>query len=368
MNRLRTVLWIAATAGAVATGGCLQLETTIKMNDDGSAVVTERLCFSRRLLDMAKGEKGLPPLESLLTKEAAIERSKFMGKGVTVVSHELRDGEKGSRESLTVYKAEDITQFVYTSPFLVDGARAGVRFDIRPQLEFSWQGPATGQLNVGVGPTSVSTPGSKTNAKPAPIVRSDAPLDVQAIRDLVPVFADMLDDVHLRLRLECYDTVRLALGLAHRGSAARVNYVDLIDFSGKHMDQYGYLILHNEEVMREVLIGRLSNDRYNTTNYAPFLTDALRSMTDNAALPLFHQWGGGRIMIQPSLPLFKKYLEGKTLDWTGTLNPEIKARGKKLADFKEVNGWTKPTVEYKPVVVDNCPADCPWCQGVDKNK
>ena len=38
---------------ASAASGCLQIETRIKLHEDGSATITERLQFSKRLLDQS---------------------------------------------------------------------------------------------------------------------------------------------------------------------------------------------------------------------------------------------------------------------------------------------------------------------------
>ena len=73
MERCRFVLLASA---ALALGGCVQLDTVIRLHEDGSATVTERLGFSRRLLDMAKDEKRSSALERFLTKEAAVERER----------------------------------------------------------------------------------------------------------------------------------------------------------------------------------------------------------------------------------------------------------------------------------------------------
>ena len=46
------MILVLAAAGA----GCLQIETRVKLNPDGSATVTERVLFTRRLLDLSNKE------------------------------------------------------------------------------------------------------------------------------------------------------------------------------------------------------------------------------------------------------------------------------------------------------------------------
>src|SRR5204862_4295838 len=88
-----------------------------KLNEDGSATVTEKLRFSRRLLDLSGPEGSEKDIASLLKKEAAQERAKHLGKSAVLVSHELKDVEGGARESIAVYKLDDLNELHYVSPF-----------------------------------------------------------------------------------------------------------------------------------------------------------------------------------------------------------------------------------------------------------
>ena len=84
-------LMMGMTALLLASG-CLQLETRIKLHEDGSATVTERLEILPALLEMEAGATSLTGMtfERLLSRERAQERVKEMGKGVTLVSHDVR--------------------------------------------------------------------------------------------------------------------------------------------------------------------------------------------------------------------------------------------------------------------------------------
>ena len=112
MRKRRGVLGTLLAAAVLGATGCLQIETNIHLNEDGSATVTERLNFSRKLLDMASGQEAGLQLEPMLAREAALERMKDMGKGVSLVNHKVQDGAKGSRESIAVYQAQDLAQFL----------------------------------------------------------------------------------------------------------------------------------------------------------------------------------------------------------------------------------------------------------------
>jgi len=98
-------------------GGCFQLETLVKIHEDGSAIITERFQLSRRLLEFDNSAAG-SVLASELTKEAVLERMKLMGKGISLVSHEVRDGEGGGKESVSVFQMPDVSEFQYASPYV----------------------------------------------------------------------------------------------------------------------------------------------------------------------------------------------------------------------------------------------------------
>jgi hypothetical protein len=349
--------WLAL-AGALLVAGCFQLDTTIRLNEDGSAVVTERVNFSRRLLDMAQGDSG-PAIEGMLSREAAEARAKRMGKGVTLVRHEVRDGSKGSRELVAEYRVEDISQFLYDSPFLVSGG-GGIQFGMKPYYTFVYPRYVPGQVYITLTPVALAGVVPETNA-PAEVVSGNAPLDLQTVRDMVPLFADMLQEVQLRLRLECYAPIQMTHGLALRDWSAGTKCVDLINVSGRNMDQRGYPLLHNEEVVRELLMGKIAANR-DSPAAGVFIGAMLGDMAANGTLPLFNQGERGDVGLPASRPLFQRYFEGKKVDWRGAERRDLAARGEKLADFAEIGGWPQSNVTNSPVAEDRCPADCPWCQ------
>lgn len=353
--------------------GCMQLETHIRLNEDGSGVVTERLGFSQRLLEMAKAENPQSGLEPLLARSAAEKRAGRMGKGVAVVRHEVRDGPAGMRESITVYKVADLNGYAYLSPFVgLRGYKAvGLRFSFRPNLKYHrWNfftaPPGYMVLHFRPEPYPATKPVGKgkkgKNNKPA----RSTPLDMQAYRELVPVFAGMLDDFQARVTFESYCPIIGGQGLAMRGVNARSPRVDLINVSGKeNKDRYGYRFIQNEEIMVEMMTGRLdgrfwSGTLYKNLGWAWDRRPLASHMRGNSTLPLVSQRNGAEICFPPSRALYRKYVEGKTLDWTNTLNNTIKARGKRPAEFKLV-GW-KPKKIVTKDHGDKCPTDCPWCK------
>jgi hypothetical protein len=326
---MTSLLLAAVLAG---TAGCLQIDTKVRLSPDGSATVTERLNFSRRLLDLARQEKAEQGLETLLSRKAALRRIRYMGKGVTLVSHKIRDGERGSKESVTVYRAEDFTQLTYVSPFLArGGALYGLKFGLSPYFKYRYTGEWPGALIVSCRPVDLRP---KTKGKTMPpdfqLPKGASPRDLQVYRELVPVFGDMLQEFKIRLRLETYCNIGNTAGIVHRHRSSGVDYADLIDFDHRHFDKYGYNILENEEIMVEILRWHLQN-RKGSPQHAPFLTSHLKGQTGNTTLPVFHQGWGGGVRIRPSRDMFNRYFEGKTLDYG-------KRGGKQIADFNKI-GW-----------------------------
>ncbi len=117
MLRVRRLALVLGSAGlSLALAACMQLDTHVKLHEDGSATVTEKLRFSRRLLDLSGKEGSEQDLAGLLAKEAALERVKGMGKGAVLVSHEVKDVEGGAREAVAVYKIDDLNELIYVSP------------------------------------------------------------------------------------------------------------------------------------------------------------------------------------------------------------------------------------------------------------
>jgi len=154
--------------------------------------------------------------------------------------------------------------------------------------------------------------------KPPPILgekqkpEETAPLDVQLYRELVPVFRDMLQDFQFKIRFETYAPVVSTYGIVHRNARSAVNYVDVISVTDRDLDKQGYSIFENEEIMVEILRWKLAADG-RRLNFGPFITDHLAGQGANLTLPVFHANAGGNLLIRPSLPLFKRYFEGKNL-------------------------------------------------------
>ncbi len=298
----------------IGLAGCLQLDLKITINEDSSATITERICFSRQLIDLAGDRKE--ELLKLLSKETALERMKRMGEGVTLVSHEVRDAAGGSREAILVYKVGDINQLQYVSPWFAypDFAdNSMVKFKMEPLYKsHPYTGGRAGEMCVSL--NHLKTPVEETrppeNAPPPP---GPTPLANQIYRDLAPLFRDMLKDVQIRVTLESYAPIE-ASGLPLRNRRAQPTSIDLINFSDKDMDSIGGAVLSNEEVMLD-----LAHMRFSSPTIAALVKDSENNQTLPAFTPLGSRFmwftGSHTVSFKPSRALFDKYFAGKMLDY-----------------------------------------------------
>jgi hypothetical protein len=314
--------------------GCVQLETHIKVHEHGTATVTERVRFSRRLLDLAGNKQA--ELLKLLSKEAVLERMKRMGEGVQLVSYELRDADGASKEGVAVFKVEDLNKFQYASPWLayVDYPENSiVKFKMEPLYKSNaYGGGRAGMMCVSLqfAKKPVEEPRLREGETPLP---GPSPLENQLYRELGPVFRDMLRDFQVRLRFESY--APLDSRFAMRDRRAEPKALDILNFSDKDLDSTGAAFLENEEIM----IG-LARRHFGAADIVTHVKDC----ENNQTLPVFtpfgsrHMWwtGSSNISFRPSRQLFDKHFTRKMLDlseWQAS-PPEKHVPAK----FEEV-GW-----------------------------
>ncbi len=316
-------LLFAVVLAAAGTPGCLQLETRVKVHEDGSATITERVRFSRRLLDLA-GDKQ-DELLGLLSKDAATERARRMGKGVSLVRHELRDAEKASKESLAEFTIPDISGLEYVSPWphLLDYAENNtIAFKLVPLLTC---GSSTGEAWAGQVRVEIRSakPAKRRDEKEPP--KAPSPLEQQVYRELGPLFREMLGDFKVRLTFETYCPLIPSGGSPGiRNVRAATTWVDLVNFSSENLDSWGGAFLENEEIMLEVLRGDLAGE-----NVAKHVNDYVQNETLPVLMARAH--GQTRIFFQPSRQLFDRHFKGKMLDYRPwTKDPPVPAEFEKI--------------------------------------
>ena len=114
MQQLITM--VGAAALALLTTSCLQQETTLSLNKDGSGTITETTILGAQMLAMmgAAGGEGGDPLDQMIAqaKVKSDEAVAKMGEGVTL--KEVKKLNKGGKKGLiTVYEFKDINKLKY---------------------------------------------------------------------------------------------------------------------------------------------------------------------------------------------------------------------------------------------------------------
>ena len=294
----------------LACSGCLQIETRVKVHEDGSATITERVRFTRQLLDLA-GERK-PELLKMLGREAVLERMKKMGQSLALVKHELRDAEGASKECFSEFTVDDVSKFQYVSPWLAYAdypENHALKFELVPL----YNGPAG---NMAVNLRYVKNPrGQPPPPKDGPVPGARTPRDLQVYRDMGPIARDLLNGFRLRFSIESYAPVHSGLGV--RGESGGATSMDLLDVSDANLDKWGGPFFENEEVMLE-----LTQLQFGGRNQV----DNVREYGGNETVPVFfpagspHMWffaGGSteRVYFAPSRQLFDKHFAGKKLDY-----------------------------------------------------
>ncbi len=110
---------IMIVVGALSLFGlssCLQVESTIAVNKDGSGTVTEKMILGEQMKMMFAqiGAGGEDPMAKMLDKTKAEARAKTMGEGVEVVSVEKIDAD-GKLGVKTTFRFADINKLKYSA-------------------------------------------------------------------------------------------------------------------------------------------------------------------------------------------------------------------------------------------------------------
>lgn len=301
MIKLARHIPVAACLALLALiAGCLQVETRVTLHEDGSATIAERVQFSKRLLEFRTKQLPKEGMAAFLSRESVLKRVKQMGKGARLVSHKIQDGEKGSRESIAVFKIPKIVDLRYVSPFLgtPDYAKHHVvRCRELPMYRNTWDGKRAGYLAVQF---TAGGRGGKVAYKVA------SPATLQMFRHLRPVFQDMMKGFALKFEFEGYSAVGVRRA-GQRGRRARTTRACLIDVSSEDLDQYGSSFFGNEEAMVELLQMQINgpNVRRNCAGFS-----------ENLTIPLFRFGASApEIIFPPSPYYFDKYFKGKMLDF-----------------------------------------------------
>lgn len=299
----------------LASAGCMQVETRVKLESDGSATVVERIRFSNRLLDMKLEGSPVADMHKLLDKSVAQKRAGQLGEGCTLSNYTVKDV-PGGKEATATYKIGDLNKLCYCSPFMgfLDYPQNNVmKFKLEPVFKSrAYSGGKAGQMvaSMEFQKEPKGSPQLEKDKKPPP---GPSPKDLQVFRELLPAVRDMLDGFEMRLTFESYCPIsHSGFGLRNRG--AQTNEIDFFWFNDKQLDKFGDRFVDNEESM--LAIAQL--DFGNKT-----LVDQMHNFANNETMPVFlpigssYMWWGAcrEVCFRPSKELFDKHFTGKTLNY-----------------------------------------------------
>ncbi|MCX7803874.1 MAG: hypothetical protein N3A38_01660 [Planctomycetota bacterium] len=207
----RAVRCAVAVGIAVASAGCIKVECTVRIEEDGSGRVTETVKFSPKLLRLAanlEGGKGAETAGVLLSEQRVRERAALMGEGVSVESCRIEDTADGGRQVAAVYAFRDINRLKLCMFPLGKGWESGhITFQYvaerNPKGHFFHLNYAFEHWRRSGGPP---TTGESKGRPFLPISETE----LQKVRRLLPVFKDMIEGFTLKVKVEIYDREKWA--------------------------------------------------------------------------------------------------------------------------------------------------------------
>jgi hypothetical protein len=188
---------VILTAVALACAGCVKIRLTVKLNEDGSGQVVEDIVFSRMMVDASKRIKDSPGIDGLTSDEHVRGRMAHMGKGVSLVDKKVEQQADGSLRLLTTYAFEDINDLKLAPlPYGPGWEDLHMAFEYEADTSLA----AEYRLNV-----EFRTPEGKNRQHyDRPELPPLSEREAQQVRQLLPVFKDMVEGFELKLALEIY--------------------------------------------------------------------------------------------------------------------------------------------------------------------
>lgn len=199
------------------SAGCIKIRLTVQLSEDGSGQVIEEIVFGEKIVDASQRLRNAPTLDELTGDDQFKKRVAHMGKGVKFVSKKIEKRTDGSVRLVAIYSFEDINDLklapIPYGPGWED-VHLAFKFEVLPNLN------ADHHLGI-----TFHTPQGKERGnvqKPALPPLSER--ETQQIRQLLPVFKDMLDGFELKLHLEVYEPKKWA-SVTRGHPASYLNYL-----------------------------------------------------------------------------------------------------------------------------------------------
>jgi hypothetical protein len=207
----------------------------------------------------------------------------------------------GGREAKSVFEIGDVEDLRLVNPYLAHGSPGRmVKLRFTPIYRRVHSFHKVGDLMMALVPAEPAK-GRSAPDPDAPAPPPPSPLELQKLRDLQPMIADMLAGFEVKLKLALPKPVSLG-HIRDRRSATKV--INLLWFREEDLDAFGNRFLENEELMLSLL--RLKMDADN-------LTEQTQGFPNNRTVPVFRGkfYASGRFRIKPTKALFKKYYAGR---------------------------------------------------------
>lgn len=211
---------LAAAACASLLPSCLQHETTIHIQKDGSGTLVEETRFGAQavamMTQMSAADPSKDPLKQLMSDEKAKKRATTMGDGVTFEKAEMidKDGSKGARMT---YKFKDINKLLITSSGgLDDMAPEGTPKPETPKQEpikFTYDGDDL----------TVALPQPKVDEKAANTPKPEMPDNPQA----EAMAKQMMSDMKVTLKIVADSGIEKTDATHHTGNTVTLMEMDM---------------------------------------------------------------------------------------------------------------------------------------------
>jgi hypothetical protein len=184
--------------------GCIQAGYVVRLDENGGGRVTETLGFSARLLllETRLADGKTRKIGELLTEARVKERAKLMGPDTTVESWKVEDTIEGGKQLTAVYRFKDINKLALCMYPL------GPKWDTS-SLSFMYSvsnNPKNPRfaLTYGFGHMVNYTDGVEARID-KPKFPPISEQELQQVRQLLPVFKDMLKGFKLTVKFEAYE-------------------------------------------------------------------------------------------------------------------------------------------------------------------
>lgn len=195
---IRTVKLALGLLAALALPSCLQNETTVTLNKDGSGTVVEETFLGAKMLEMMTqfAQPGQPdPVTEMFSEEKAKAKTAKMGEGVEFVKTEMinKDGKKGARVH---YKFADINKLKVNPSGAVD--------------DMNQQAPGEEDKNEKKETVGFSYAGGELKVKTPPTDFEDMQMGDEGAEnpEMEAMMKEMMADMRLTLRLKIADGIK----------------------------------------------------------------------------------------------------------------------------------------------------------------